>query len=422
MQSEPEMRFGSSWGQVDALFRMEYETRNNYNAQNWRSIYLKDKTMSTLFRSFRNRHLLIAIYFLCALVAMLFLSITASAEDHENSTDKPADSKDSPLSFSQVPVDQSQGAGCCDTGCSQSCRPPRWTVSADVIILNRIGSVNRTLVERVPGTVPPTTPGTQALNSNAFQQGVSAGPRISLIRHGDSGYDLELSYFQIGDWGGARTIGPDNPPDWLVMRAPGGFLQTQDHPYQAMAWDDATKLYNAELNVRWNPCRRVTVLAGFRWIELKENLQGALVPTEGFPPFWNTSTNNNLYGFQIGAGGKILERGRFSIEGVVKAGIYDNNAEQSTGVSIFKIVRPSYASANNAAFVGETGLQCKYQVNKRLVLKAGYEVLWLAGVALAPGQIQETYMIPLDIVQAHGVNCNSGVLYHGATAGLEYSF
>jgi hypothetical protein len=110
--------------------------------------------------------------------------------------------------------------------------------------LNRIGGVNRTLVERVPGTVPignlPATPGTQALNSNDFQQGFSAGPRIGLIRHGDSGYDFELSYFQIGDWSSARTVGPDYPPDWLVMRAPG-FLQTQDHPYQAMAWDYATK-------------------------------------------------------------------------------------------------------------------------------------------------------------------------------------
>ena len=189
--------------------------------------------MSTLFRSFRNRHLLIAIYFLCALVAMLFLSITPSAGDDENSTGKSADSKDSPLSFSQVPVDQSQGAGCCDTGCSQSSRPPRWTVSADAIILDRIGGVNRTLVERVPGAVPlpdlSTTPGTKALNSNDFQQGFSAGPRIGLIRHGDSGYDLELSYFQIGGWSSARTVGPDYPADWLVMRAPGGFLQTQDH-------------------------------------------------------------------------------------------------------------------------------------------------------------------------------------------------
>ena len=68
-------------------------------------------------------------------------------------------------------------------------------------------------------------------------------------------------------------------------------------------------------------------------------------------------------------------------------------------------------------------MQCKYQVSERLLLKAGYEAIWLEGVALAPGQIQETYctLAPMS-VQALGVNCNSGVFYHGATAGLEYSF
>ena len=59
--------------------------------------------------SFQNRHRLIAVYFLCALVAMLFLSITASAEDQKNSTGQAAASEDSPPSFSQVPVDQSAG-------------------------------------------------------------------------------------------------------------------------------------------------------------------------------------------------------------------------------------------------------------------------------------------------------------------------
>ena len=191
-----------------------------------------------------------------------------------------------------------------------------------------------------------------------------------------------------------------------------------------MVWDYATELYNAELNVRWNPCARVSMLAGFRWVNLCENLQGALEPPtfRREPPFWNTTTTNNLYGFQIGADGKIFERGRFSIDGLVKAGIFDNNAEESTGVSTIKIPRPSSASTNHAAFVGETGLQCKYQVTKRLMLKAGYEAIWLQGVALAPGQIQETYMPTYDVAQALGVNCNSGVFYHGATAGLEYSF
>ena len=88
-----------------------------------------------------------------------------------------------------------------------------------------------------------------------------------------------------------------------------------------------------------------------------------------------------------------MERGRFSIDGLVKAGIFDNNAEETTAVSVIpKQVRSASASTNHAAFVGETGLQCKYQVTKGLLLRAGYEVIWLEGVALAPGQIQETYI------------------------------
>jgi hypothetical protein len=338
--------------------------------------------------------------------------------------------EDSPPSFSETKADQSQSAGCCDMGGCQSYCCPRWTASADFIILDRIGGGNQTLVERVPLNDDPfRTHGAEALNSKDFQQGFCGGPRVGLIRHGDSGYDLELSYFQIDGWSSARPIGPDDPIDWLVMRAPGGFTQTNQPPYlatQAMDWDYATKLYNAEFNVRWNPSSRVTMLAGFRWLNLHEKLVGALDPptvrTE--PPFWNGTTTNNLYGFQIGADGKLFERGRFSIDGLVKAGIFDNDAEQTTAVSVIaKQVRTGSASTNHAAFVGETGLQCKYQLTKRLLLRAGYEVIWLQGVALAPGQVQETYITLLPMaVQALGVNCNSGVFYHGATAGLEYSF
>ncbi len=413
--------------------------------------------MSTLFRSFRQRYRLNATYFLCTLVAMLFLLRTASAGDYENSIGQSADSEGSlPLS-SPMPVNQLQAAGRDDTGSSKSDSPPRWTFSADVIILNRIGGGNQTLVERVPGDVSfskvPSTPGAQVLNSNDLQQGFSTGPRLGLIYHGDSGYGLELSYFQSIDWNTSRAIGPDNPPNWLVMRAPGSFFQTQDFTYQSMVWDYATNLYNAEINMRWNLNSRLTLLSGFRWLQLNENLQGTLTPadrsqplwkynpnnnlydvkrienipgasapTGGFPPFWNTSTTNNLYGFQIGADGKILQLGRFSIDALIKTGIYDNNAEESTGVSIFKVVRPSFASTSQAAFVGEAGLQFKYHVIKGLALKVGYEALWLQGVALAPGQIQETYTTSPDTVTALGVNCGSGVIFYGTTAGLEYSF
>ena len=264
--------------------------------------------------------------------------------------------------------------------------------------MDRIGGVNRTLVERVPGTVPfaatSTAPGTEAFNSNQFQQGFSAGPKISLIYHDDSGYGVELSYFNVFDQSTTKAIGPDSPADWLVMRAPGIFWQTQDFPYQAMAWSATTNLYNAEANGRLDLSSRVTMLAGFRWLQLNDNLQGTLTPADltaptwkqacptcdlfhitpggpagNYPPFWNTSTTNNLYGVQIGVNGKILELGRFSLDGLIKVGLFDNHAGQSTGVSLQKVVYPSQATTNHAAFVSEAGLQLKYQVSKGLALK-----------------------------------------------------
>ena len=87
--------------------------------------------------------------------------------------------------------------GCC----------PRWTASADFIILDRIGSVNQTLVETVQGTVKYKdlrhTAGTEVLNRNDFQEGFSGGPRLDLIRHGDNGYDLEMWCFSRSTAGAA---------------------------------------------------------------------------------------------------------------------------------------------------------------------------------------------------------------------------
>jgi hypothetical protein len=303
----------------------------------------------------------------------------------------------------------------------------------------------------VPGSVPfyatQTTPGEETFNSNQFQQGFSAGPKISLIYHDDSGYGAELAYFNIFDQSDTKAIGPDDPADWLVMRAPGGFWQTQDFANQAMTWKATTNLYSVEVNGRKDLCDRVTILAGLRWFQLNDDLVGDLTPADAtvpswkktcptcdiysitpgvpagiYPPFWNTSTTNDLYGLQVGADGKMLELGRFTLGGLMKAGIYDDHAGQSTTVSMAKVLYESRsAMTDHAAFVGEARLQLKYQIIKGLAVKAGYEVLWFDGVALAPRQIQQTSATAAG-ANAFGVDCRSSALFQGATAGLEYSF
>lgn len=398
--------------------------------------------MKTLFGSFRQRHGLAAACFLGMLFAALLLPMTVSAGEQQTSTGTLAVSDVSPASS---PPSSPPGP----LGPLESA--PRWTFSAEAIVLDRTGGgVNRTLVDRVPGSVPfdatSLAPGIEAFNSGQFHQGFSAGPKIGLIYHDESGYGVELSYFNVFDQSATKAIGPDRPPDWLVMKSPGGFWQTQDFPYQAMAWTAATNLYSAEANGRLELSRRVTLLAGFRWLQLNDTLQGNLTPADltaptwkktcpgctlfqvtpggpagSYPPFWNTGTTNNLYGVQLGVDGEILALGRLSLDGLIEFGLFDNEAEQSTGVSVQKIIYPSTATTNHAAVASEAGLRLKYQLNKRLALKAGYEALWLAGVALAPGQIQETYVTPSN-ARALGVSHGSSVLFQGATCGLDYSF
>ena len=403
--------------------------------------------MKTCLSSFRHRPAAVAASCLCCLFAAPFLTVGAArAQQGDGSFPSSA----------QNPTDPPQSA-------------PRWTFSAETIVLGRTGGANQTLVGLLPGdtqfaaTANAAASAVGAFNSNQFWQGFSAGPKISATYRDESGMGVEFSYFNIFTQSATKTIGPTNPAnpsdsDWLVMYAPGAFWQTQDFPYQGMAWKDSTNLYSAEANGRLDLSPRVTVLGGLRWLQLNDELVGWLTPadraqpqwkgpclfpvpaTSGcalsnvpnptggsaviYPPFWTASTRNNLYGAQIGVDAKLLEIGRFSIDGLIKAGVFDNSAEQKTVVSMSKILYSTQAAANRAAFVGEAELQAKYQLTKALAFKVGYEALWLDGVALAPGQIQETYTTapPTVTARALGVNCGSNVLFQGATAGLEYSF
>ena len=76
------------------------------------------------------------------------------------------------------------GAGCGDVGFGQSCCP-RWTASAEFIILERIGTANQTLVTTYPGAPNPATQfivgqGTDRLYSGDLTQGFAGGPKIGL--------------------------------------------------------------------------------------------------------------------------------------------------------------------------------------------------------------------------------------------------
>jgi hypothetical protein len=379
-----------------------------------------------------------------------FIPTTASAADQGISTDKPTVAKVAPAP-AQERADPPPNA-------------PRWTFSVEGIALSRAGGPNQALVGQMPGSssfFPDTygQSGVEAFNSNQFWQGLAAGAKVDVTYRGDAGLGFGLSYFGVGRLNAAKFVGPDG--DWLLMTAPGTFWQTQDYPDQSMAWKDTTGLSSAEIDLRVALSPRLTLLGGARWIQLNDKLVGWLTPADQYqptwkqhcpgdtlsqvnqpcegapilpggdnPPFWVTSVSNNLFGAQVGVEATLLEVGRLSLDAQIKAGVYDNNAKQTTVPTMGKQPYPAEAATNAAAVAGEANLELKYQLSDRIALKVGYEALWLDGVALAPGQIRKTYTTsptptspstPIS-ASALGVDHSSNALFQGVTLGVACSF
>lgn len=353
-----------------------------------------------------------------------------------------------------------------------------WRISLEAIVLQRSnGGVNQSLVNRVePGTsffgTGPSRTGSEAFNSNQFRYDGSVGPKLSITYREDANRSFDFTYFGLFNQSSSQTIGPDG--NWLTMYAPG-FWQTQDYPYQGMKWSTSSNLNSAEANANQKISKALSLIAGLRWLNMNDSLMGSVTPGDQYAPgwkfnpneptvvphcgdsavpfpnagspgnptfqqltncanpasssplsfsnFWTTKTTNNLMGIQLGVQGVLFEFGQFSLDGTLKAGLYNNHATQSSAVSMEKIMYFANSSSNQLAYSGDGLIQLKYSVTNDLLIKLGYQFLWLGNLALAPGQISKTYAknSPTSL-SAVGVNAGSSVLFQGGTLGLEYKF
>jgi hypothetical protein len=112
--------------------------------------------------------------------------------------------------------------------------------------------------------------------------------------------------------------------------------------------------------------------------------------------------------------------GRFWVEGLRKAGVYDNNAGQSTFLSLDgqQFVGGATSTAR-AAFVGELGATGVWQITGWLALRTGWVIFWLGGLAPGPDQLGEQCLVCEDIPLSQATNTGGSVFLPGVTLGLE---
>jgi hypothetical protein len=304
-------------------------------------------------------------------------------------------------------------------------------VQADVLFWDRVGTgCDQVLVSDINAL-----PGEDTLLSTGnLDFGFQPGLRLTVGWHPDPCRDRgwcsawELTYFGLFDWdafglltagANAAAVGDNN------LAIPGVLGAISNNYYGA---DEIRATYEAELhNLEWNciksccfDCRtQIDFLYGFRFLTLQEDFALIATDLQAGSGAYEISTENYLYGLQ--AGGRMRRSwARWALEVRGKAGLFVNAAQQHQQVDDYPIPlrAPTGGDGPSAAMLAELGVTFIRPITDVWSLRIGYDALGLGGVALAPNQLDSSY-VPDSGTDLHA---DGWLFLHGAHAGLEASW
>ena len=307
---------------------------------------------------------------------------------------------------------------------------PQWSDYAvfDVLFLQRGNSAtNRPLAE---GSAVSPDPGATLLSTGSLQFPVAPGVRLLYGQRNQDHTGWEVGYLGVyGMWADANVQGLNQiaVPGAIAAAVPGWLTA-----------DRVQATYGSALNIvegnliAWNStegstdggdrfCRCTDLMLGAFWAGLEEQASLNVTCCQGDPPSpYRVQTSSNLIGSQIGIRRRTDWR-RFAVEGTAKVGIAGNVLSQSSG-SITStqapgvIYRdPTSASAGSVGLLSMLNMTAIYRLTDHWGLRAGYNLIWLDGVALAPNQWDFTNTADSGTSLVGG-----GCLFlHGANLGVE---
>jgi hypothetical protein len=295
-------------------------------------------------------------------------------------------------------ADDCLGCGdACDCGDMCGCGPV-WYASVGAVILKRDRPSAGTVVAANPA-------GTPFSSASDFSFDYEVGPSVALARRFSGGTVLEGRYFGVDSTDTNTFVTPGNFIG-AGFTGPGGTSFTGKY---------LTMLDSTEINLRHNLSDRVTILGGFRWVELKDEMFYKL---NGNVATGDYEYNNRLYGGQLGlAFNPIRPGGRWisSVEG--KAGLYGNVVDG--GIYEFQgnnFIGSFVDQSTTESFVGELDLTLGYRLTSHIILSSGYKMLWLGDVSLA-GEAASRSLLNPSLLRS---NRYEDLFYQGATASIDF--
>jgi hypothetical protein len=270
------------------------------------------------------------------------------------------------------------------------------------------------------------------------------GYRLSLGVSFGCSFAIEGVYTHLNSFNSSATI--VNPaPTTSMLASP--FLNLAGIAVPSYQFTYNSDLHSDEINARWllgngDSCLSGSLLSGFRYFKIDEGCAlsgttvggGAVLSSETTA----SSTRNELFGYQMGgdmtlAWGQVIYFSLFA-----KAGIYVNETNSQ--------IRNVFGTAATSPFVrldtarNEAGVAASVEMGAMMnirfcecgLLRFGYQVLYVGGLALAPEQLASNQPLFDSTIRFSNIgsfprapaelNHDGNITYHGFFAGLELAF
>ena len=282
-----------------------------------------------------------------------------------------------------------------------------------------------------------TTSGFPELTTRSTNPGTAPGIRLFGGRLRKNGIGWEFGYTGVFGMFGERSI--QTPP---TLQIPGDLgngvtgwtnLDTVRSTYTSSLNMCEINLFTSETTVKGGPhspfpwhrvhdpfTHEFQWLGGLRWAGFNDI--ASLQPNGSIsgPGAYTIATSSQMFGPQFGFKTKRRWH-KWALEGWAKATLagtfLDSDSAPITTASggAFQYRPQTSARDVGVGFVGDINYSLVRRLNNRWSLRAGYNLIWLSGVALAPNQFDFTFTTASGSQLVDG----GSVFLHGANLGLE---
>ena len=255
------------------------------------------------------------------------------------------------------------------------------------------------------------------------------GGRMVLGRQRDCLEGWELIFTGMFEWEVAderdnRFDGDLGEPDFFTTLVPidvdaSSFLGA---PYQASRF--RSRFDSLELvTKRWG-WDVISCTSGIRYIDVKEEFELYSIATDESIGHLRMNTKNKAVGYQLGVD-VYYPVGRWTMEANLKGSVNANLArgqfrlENGGPWPDFGTLFGNDFSTVRFSGLVELGYHMNYQLSERMKLRAGYEAIFVYGMAAAVEQLRDG---TLQVNTGTHADTERWIVYHGGTFGLEISW